>query len=459
MSEPLLIALRESLQASLLLALALFSRPARDDAGCRRSLLAGFLSGLLLGCAAGAVPLLSAGLGTHETWTFWRHAAESAVFYGSVALLAARREPPRAALVPGLFLLGFLLCFFESRTLAFIVHDLGAASGRSAASFGAAAGGIILGFLPLALLRNQVRGLPFERTFTPASLLMTIGALQFGFGGLGELGGESVMVPLQRGLQLFVNEFVKSVQSALLITDHPFLDVTLSGLTQYLGSDRSALTLTVLFLMVPPVFLLIVLFARPDPVVSGIPGSSRRRQNVAAFRQDLTLQTAPVLTSFLVLVVLLHAVNVSLNPLYDPEPVPVREAEGSDSIRIPLSGKTGDLGDKKLRKYVYYQGSKQVLFLAVMKADGTVGVALDQCEICRPADWNKDAKGYAQQGENLFCKYCVTPITTNTVNTPGGCNPIPVPFTLAENTIVISRDELVRIFDKAEALERKGTHL
>jgi hypothetical protein len=414
---------------------------------------------VIAGFAAGAVPGLSRNLGTHETWTFWRHVAESSVFSLSIALLVTRRDPPHSLTALGLFLLGFLLCFFESRGLGFIVHDLGAMSGRPAASFGAAGLGIVIGSLPLVLLRRPVRKLPFERIFSTASLLMTVGALQFGFGGLGELGGESVMVPLQRGLQLFVNEFMKSVQSTLLVTEHPFLDVSLSGLAQYLGSDRSALTATVLFLMAPPVFLLIVLFARPDPEVSGIAGSSRRRQNIAAFRQDLSFQAAPVLAVFIVLVVQLHAVNISLNPLYDPEPIPVREAEGSDLIRIPLAGKSGDLSDKKLRKYVYYQGSKQVLFLAVMKADGAVGVALDQCEICRPADWNKDAKGYAQKGENLICKYCVTPIATRTVNTPGGCNPVPVPFLVKEGAILISRDELVSAFDKAEALERTGTHL
>lgn len=459
MSEPFLISFRESFQAALLLALVLFSPPARDERDLRWSALLGFSFGFLLGFAVGAVPGLSGSLGTHETWTFWRHVAASTVFTGSMALIIARSEPPRGAVMGGLFLLGFLLCFFESRSLGFIVHDLGAMSGHRSASFGAAGAGLAAGSLPILLFRKQVRRLPFERTFSPASLLMTIGALQFAFGGLGELGGESVLVPLQRGLQLFVNEFMKSVQSALLITEHPFLHVSLSGLARYLGSDRSALTLTVLFLTAPPVFLLIVLFSRPDPLVSGIPGSSRRRKNIAAFRQDLTYQTAPVLTVFVVLVVLLHAVNVSLNPLYDPDPVPVRETEGSAFIRIPLSGKSGDLGDKKLRKYVYYQGSKQVLFLAVMKSDGTVGVALDQCEICRPADWNKDAKGYAQKGENLICKYCVTPIAAHTVNTPGGCNPIPVTFKVVENALIISRDELVGIFDRAEALERKGTHL
>jgi len=336
---------------------------------------------------------------------------------------------------------------------------MGVSSGRTAASFGAATGGLLLGALPFAVLRTRLRKLPLDRVFMPASLLMSVGALQFWFGGVAELGGESIMVPLQNGLKLFINEFMKSAQSALLIPDHPFLDVTLSGLAQYLGSDRSALTITVLFLMAPPVIILIALFARPDPAVTCFAAAHERRRSIAAFRQDLTFQSAPVLSAFIMLIILLHAVNLSLNPLYEPEPIPVREVEGGSVIRVPIAGKAGDLDDKKLRKYVYYAGSKQVLFLAVMKPDGTVGIALDQCEICRPADWNKDARGYAQQGPNLFCKYCVTPITTSSVNTPGGCNPIPVPFTVEDNTIIIERSELVGIFDKAEALERKGTHL
>jgi len=459
MSDPFLIALREALQASVLLSLVLFSPPARDDRGARWSAVLGVLAGLGLGLVAGAVPAAARALGSHEHWTFWRHATESVIFYGSLVLLIRRPAPSPLLMRPGMFLLGIALVLFESRTLAFIVSDMGTVTGRPAVAFGWCGLGLLAGMLPLVLLRGRLRKLPFSRTFTPASLLMTVGALRFWFGGLAELGGESIMIPLQKGLQLFVNESMKSIQGALLLTDHPFLDVTFSGLAQYLGSDRSALTATVLFLMVPPVVILISLFSRPDPVVDGAAASSRRRQDIAAFRQDLTLQSAPVLAAFVILVVLLHAVNISLNPLYDPEPVPVREAEGTAFIRIPISGKAGDLGDKKLRKFVYYEGSKQVLFIAIMKADQTVGVALDQCEICRPADWNKDARGYAQQGENLFCKYCVTPIATSTLGTPGGCNPIPVPFRVEENTIVIGRDVLVSTFDKAEALERKGTHL
>lgn len=459
MSEAFLIALREALQASFLLAIALFSAPARSAPAARRSLLSGFAVALMLGIAAGAAPPLTRALGTHESWSFWRLVCEATLFCGSVVLLLSRRSPPPTAVNIGMFALGSLLVLFEARSLGFIVHDLGVSTGRSAAAFGSAAGGLALGALPLLLLRQRIRRLPFEQAFSPANLFLSVGALQFWFGGLSELGGESIISALQHGLRLFVNELMKSIQAALLLSDHPFLDVPFSALAEFLGSDRSALTITVLFLMAPPLVILTAVFGRPDPAVSGITTPAQRRQSVAAFRQDLALQSAPPLLAFLVLVVQLHAMNLSLNPLYDPEPVPVRVAEGSDVLRIPITGAGSDLGDRKMRKYVYFEGSRQVLFLAIQKPDGTVGVALDQCEICRPADWNKEARGYAQQGENLFCKYCVTPITAHSVNTPGGCNPIPVPHAVRENAIIIDIRELVSLFDKAEALERKGTHL
>ena len=77
----------------------------------------------------------------------------------------------------------------------------------------------------------------------------------------------------------------------------------------------------------------------------------------------------------------------------------------------------------------------------------------------RPADWNTDAKGYAQKGEHLICKYCMTPIATSTVNNPGGCNPIPIPFSVQDGSIVIKLADLTGIYDKTQALEKKGTHL
>jgi uncharacterized membrane protein len=139
--------------------------------------------------------------------------------------------------------------------------------------------------------------------------------------------------------------------------------------------------------------------------------------------------------------------------------VPVREGESRDMLRISLSDKAGSFEDKKMRKYLYYYGNKQIIFIAMMKPDGTVGVALDECEICRPADWNTDAKGYAQKGDHLICKYCMTPIATATLNSPGGCNPIPIPFKMEDSVITIRSADLIAVFNKLQELEKKGTHL
>lgn len=459
MSEPFLIALRESFQCAVLLALVLFYPPVRDSRAHVRSLVAGVLAALLIGFTLGYAPASGKDLLTRETWTFWRYATESLIFYSSVVLLI-RKPSPRPGLVAlGLFVLGFLICFFESRALGFIAHDMGVMNERVAGTLAAAVGGVVLGSSPIVILRKFLRRLPPEDAFTVPSLLMVVGSLQFGFGGVGELENENILVPMQRSVLNFIGEAMRSVQNVLLIPEHRFLKVDWTGLADYLASDRIAMSVAVLFLMAPPVFIMVHLFARPDPAVQSIGVSAQRRHRIAVFRKELTTLAAPVLTAYAVLVVLLHAVNISMNPLYDPVPAPVREAGRETALKLPITSKFGDMGDKKLRKFVYYHGNKEVLFIAVMKPDGSLGVALDQCEICRPADWNKDAKGYAQKGENLMCKYCVTPIATNTVNTPGGCNPIPLPFRVVENAIVIQLDDLIHTFEKAEALERKGTHL
>lgn len=459
MSEPFLIALRESFQCSLLLSLVLCYPPVLSHPKYVKGLASGAAAGLLSGFLAGYVLAAGNPLGGHQIWTFWRYVAETVVFYSSVVILIRRPSVRHGTAALGLLLLGFLLFFFESRALGFITRDMGVQDERPGAAIAAALAGIALGLAAVPLLKRVLRKLPLGEAFTVPSLLMVTGSLQFGFGGVRELENENILVPLQRSILNFTGEAIRSLQKLLLMPEHQFLKVDWTGPAAYLASDRIAMSLAIVFLMAPPVLIMAGLVARPDPAVQDIEVTAHRRQRIAAFRKELTVLAVPVLTAYTVLVVLLHAVNLSMNPLYDPAPAPVREEEREPVLRIPLAERFGDLGDKKLRKFVYYHGSKEVLFIVIMKQDGSLGVALDQCEICRPADWNKDARGYAQKGGNLMCKYCVTPIATGTVNTPGGCNPIPVPFRVRESSIVIALDDLVRTFETAEKLERKGTHL
>lgn len=458
MVEPFLIAFRESLQCSVLVTLLMAFPPVHEKRGYRGSLLAGVFAALTAGFLAGYIPYNGSHLWTNESWTFWRYVSEAFIFYLGVVFLIIKTSPP-FMLRAGLFFLGFILFLFEARSVGFLLQDIGAmkAMARPVLAWGVA--GTVLGFFPLLFSRKIAGMLPLGRIFSLASLLMVIGALQFSFGGVKELEKENILIPLQRGFQSFLIGGIKSIQSALLIQKHPFIRVSFADLADFLSSDRSAMTLTLLFLMTPPLLILAHIFSAPDPVINGIQAGAQRRARVAFFRKELVYQTVPVLTAFMILVVLLHAVNISLNPLYDPVPVPVRESGNEAVLKIPLSDRTSDFSDKKLRKYLYYYGNKQVIFIAILKPDGSVGVALDECEICRPADWNTDAKGYAQRGEHLVCKYCMTPLPTSTLNNPGGCNPIPLPFKVSDNTIVIRLSDLTDTYKKVQELEKKGTHL
>ncbi|RME63138.1 MAG: DUF2318 domain-containing protein, partial [Nitrospirae bacterium] len=242
----------------------------------------------------------------------------------------------------------------------------------------------------------------------------------------------------------------------LLIPEHRYIEVPLQELGRFLYSERMAMALVVLVLVVPPLSLVVNVYISPEPVVK-LSKKAVARLKVASFRRQTLLGSLPGFVVFFFVVGLLHAANFQTNPMYDPVPVPVY-ASGSEIV-LPIEGRLGKLTDKKLHKFVYYEGKKEIVFLVILRPDGTFGVALDQCEICQPAEWNKAAEGYAQRGDHIVCKYCMTPIPPSTVNNPGGCNPIPVPFQTKEDAVIIKVSDLVRVFDAAEKLQKKGTHL
>ncbi len=459
MSEPFLIAFTKAFQCAILLAFILLYPQVRDKEGLGRSLVSGVLLALVVGFSLGYIPYLSKQLWDNKTWTFWRYISELTIFYSSIVFVVLRLKPSAFTVSAGLFILGFSIFFFEARAIGFLIHDMGVMKGHLNSITAMAAIGITAGFAPLFLLKKFLKKIPIKEALILPSLLLFIGALKFASGGVKGIEEGDLLINIQKGFMVFLENAVKHIQSIILIPEHPFIKVPFSALTNFLSGDRTAMSLMVISIMTPPLFVLIHLFARPDPIINDIQVGAQKRLKIAFFRTELIYQTIPVLLAFVTLVILIHAANISMNPLYEPVPISVRESEDQNTLLIPLSDKLGDLTDGKLKKYVYYYGNKQIIFLAILKPDGSVGVALDECEVCRPAEWNKDARGYAQKGDHLICKYCMTPIALPTINSPGGCNPIPIPFKMGEENIVISIDDLITTYKNAEALEKKGTHL
>ncbi|MBI5101337.1 MAG: DUF2318 domain-containing protein [Nitrospirae bacterium] len=453
MSDTFLIAFREALQASaiLLLVLSYFDRNIT-------AVTAGAVTGLAAGLILGSASYVSERFISQETWTFWRYICETIIFYLGIFFLVVRSAPSAYITAASLAVFGFVVIFFDARSAAFLVRDIGLMKEGLHHAVLTAAAGAAAGFLPLFALRISRLKIPMRGLFTLPGLMMAAGALRFIAGGVGELEKGTVLSALQKGLLEFLSDSVRYMQSVLLLPGHPFIRVPLSGLADFLAGDRTAMALSVLFITAPPLFILIDLFARPAPLVGDIDVGAKRRKSMAFFNREMLHQSAPVLTGLLLLIILLHQANLSVNPLYEPVPVPVREEGGENFIRLPLSGKLGDFSDGRVKKYIYYYGNKQIIFMAIRKPDGSMGVGLDECEICRPAPWNKDALGYAQRGTNLVCKYCMTPIAIPSLNNPGGCNPIPVAFKADDAHVIISLDDLIRVYKSTLELEKKGTH-
>lgn len=457
MLQAFTVSLREALQTSLILLLILSQNDIKRDRSLQTFLFIGLFFAFLVGYGINFIPSFKEIVSDIKSWSFWRYTLDLAMMYLSIPLFIRPLNPGKTLIRLVLFLWGLSLLFFDAQATGFLVHDIGLMAENPMLTTLVSLGGIALGFLPLVFYRQIHRIKQVERALTVPMLLVFTGAWRVTFGGLHELTKEDILQTLNRGFLDFIQGFVGLIQHNLMLDPHPFIAIPLKGLFEYLSSERISMTLTVLTIMTPPLFVLIKLFSSPDPLLYNLKTNAERRLRIADFRMDLTRKSILPITGILIMILMLHASSFAVNPLFDPDPLPVRETEGK--VVIPLKGKLGDLTDGMLHKYVAFWGNKEIIFLAIVKPDGTVGLALDQCEICRPADWNTEAQGYAQKGKHLVCKYCMTPITTDTVNKPGGCNPIPVPFRMDDERIVIDYDDLVRTFKEAEKLEKKGTHL
>jgi hypothetical protein len=451
-----LTALREALQCSLIAAVVvLYHQGGEQRGGAFRYFMAGVLGALAAGFGLSYHPWLHEAVAS-GTWSFYREISEGAIYFTSLILLVLGLGARERLHPLFLVLLGSSVFFFETGSLGFLLRESGQETSRIHLL---ALAGTAAGFLPVVLLSGIIRKIPTGGPLALPGLFLSVGALKFATGGLGEVEPGSILINLQRGIHGFLQSSTVYIKETLLLTGQSFLHTPLSGLFGFFATESVSMLVMVVALMAPPVLVLLNLLSVPDPLLDEIEVKAERRLATAFFRKDLLRQSVPFIASFFVLFFLVHAVNLSLNPMFEPAPSPVRVDDTGETLRIPLSGSFGDLTDGKLKKFVYFYGDKEIVLLSILKPDGSMGLGLDECEICSPADWNTAARGYAQQGENLVCKYCMTPISVSSVNKPGGCNPIPVPFTHDESHIIVSMEDLLRVHRAAEGLDKKGSHL
>ena len=114
------------------------------------------------------------------------------------------------------------------------------------------------------------------------------------------------------------------------------------------------------------------------------------------------------------------------------EAIPVSAVEGH--IDVPLE----QIQDGHLHRYVYRaSGGEQVRYIVILKGGSSYGVGLDACEIC-------GVTGYYERDNQVICKLCDVQMNKATIGTKGGCNPIPIEYSIEEGNLRVPQAELER---------------
>jgi high-affinity iron transporter len=95
-------------------------------------------------------------------------------------------------------------------------------------------------------------------------------------------------------------------------------------------------------------------------------------------------------------------------------------------VSIPLS----ELRDTKMHFYTADANDVAIRFFVIHQGGGDYIVALDACQIC---GWS----GYRQQGQNVVCRNCGATIYIPSIGEKGGCNPIPVKSSVEGSNVVV----------------------
>jgi len=161
------------------------------------------------------------------------------------------------------------------------------------------------------------------------------------------------------------------------------------------------------------------------------PAELRKAASIA--RRERLWMTAVYTCSFvfIFLVTAQFIYAMSTTALSPAAPVTLTGAQ----VTVP----TAQIQDDSLHRYVVRidgpRGPTSVRFLLYRKPDGKIVTVADACQICGPV-------GFYKSGNMIICKMCASPVSSQSVGEPGGCNPIPMASTTAGGYVIIQAKAL-----------------
>ncbi|MDR2070968.1 MAG: Fe-S-containing protein [Treponema sp.] len=103
-----------------------------------------------------------------------------------------------------------------------------------------------------------------------------------------------------------------------------------------------------------------------------------------------------------------------------------------EEILIPIA----QVEDGHLHRFAYTASDNtEVRFIVIKKNALAYGVGLDACDICGPT-------GYYERKNEVICRLCDVVMNISTIGFKGGCNPVPLAYSLRSGSMVIETASL-----------------
>jgi FTR1 family protein len=395
MFEALVVTLREGIEGALVLAIALAFLERQGRTALRGALFAGTFVAIAASAALAAwltrisynqelteviAMLVGALLVVTLALWMWRAAPHlKQEVEGGIARAAGSARGAAAV-----FVFAFGMVLREGVETAIFLSAASFNSAGLALWLGASIGLLLAVVFGVLFVRGSLR-VPLKPFFSFTTALLLLISLQLLVGGLHELS-EAEVLPASRGEMAIIGPLIRNELLLFLLT------VALAAVWLLRPTTRAVTT------------------AGSGPEARLARAAAQRESN----RRRWTGLVAVLVVGFLTTAF----VQGSRMPQRPPA-VTVTSTGGV--LHIDPAG----LDDGKLHFFETQVGATPVRFFAV-KVNGRMLTCFDACEIC-------GAKGYFEDGHNVICRNCASPIPRSTLGRPGGCNPIPLPHRTATN--------------------------
>jgi high-affinity iron transporter len=316
--------------------------------------------------------------------------------------VAKLAERPERAAGWGLFLFVFLMVVREGAELALILRAVEFSAQGVNVWIGTLLGLGIAVAVGLFFFKGTLR-IPLGRFFAATSVILMIVAFQLALTGVHELSEAQWLASSQREM---------AIVGPIVRNDVFFFVVILGAVAILVVREWMKLKSADA--------------AKAAPIEMS--DADRRRAEWDRRKQSRWMFAA-ALVSVLVIVALATDF-VYGRAVAAPAPAQILLAQ-NDSVRVQVS----QINDDNLHFFQVRDGNTPIRFFVIRKPGGAWGVALDACRICGP-------QGYRQDGQNVICRNCSSAIYIPSIGQAGGCNPVGLASRADGDSIVVELKEL-----------------